>query len=65
MDMMSIVTVHSAVADDAARLPGSRHLPHRSPAGAGAMSVAPSRAEIYRSPNPSTPPRNPTKVVQL
>lgn len=65
MDTMSIVTAHSALAGGAARLPGSRHLPHRSPAGAGAMSVALSRTEITIRQTPSTPPRNPTKVVQL
>ena len=49
MDTMSIVTAHSALAGDAARLPGSRH---RSPAGAGAMNVALSRADIADQPNP-------------
>ena len=52
MDTMSIVTAHPALAGDAARLPGSRHLPHRSPAGAGAMSIALSRADITNQPNP-------------
>ena len=52
MDTMSIAPAHPALADDAARLPGSRHLPHRSPAGAGAMSVALSRADITNQPNP-------------
>ena len=51
MDTMSIVTAHPALAGDAARLPGSRHLPHGSPAGAGAMSVALSRADIANQPN--------------
>lgn len=31
MDTMSIVTAHPALADGAARLPGSRHLPNESP----------------------------------
>jgi hypothetical protein len=31
VDSMSIVTAHPVLADDAARLPGSRHLPHRPP----------------------------------
>lgn len=51
MDTMSIVTAHPALADGAARLPGSRHLPHGSPAGAGAMSTARSRAEIVNQPD--------------
>ena len=52
MDTMSIVTAHPALADGAARLPGSRHLPHYSPAGAGATSIALSRADITNQPNP-------------
>lgn len=52
MDTMSIVTAHPALADGAARSPGSRHVPHRSPARAGAMSVALSRADITNQPNP-------------
>ncbi|MDH6261606.1 hypothetical protein M2427_005555 [Bradyrhizobium sp. BR13661] len=55
MDTMSIVTAHPALADGAARLPGSRHLPHGSPAGAGATSTARSRAAIVNQPNPLGP----------
>lgn len=50
MDTMSIVTAYPALAGDTARSPGSRHLPHRSPAGAGAMSVAQSRAANVHQP---------------
>ena len=50
MDTMSIVTAHPALADGAARLPGSRHLPHGSPAEAGAMSAL-SRAASANQPN--------------
>ena len=51
MDMMSIDTAHPALADGAARLPGSRPLPYESAARAGAMSIALSRAEIANQPN--------------
>lgn len=50
MDTMSIVTAHPALADGAARLPGSRHLPNESPAGAGAMSTTLSRAANAHQP---------------
>jgi hypothetical protein len=40
------------LAGDAARLPGSRHLPHRYPAEASAMSIALSRADVTNQPNP-------------
>ncbi len=49
MDTMSIVTAHSALAGDAARLPGSRH---GAAAGARAMNVALSRADMTNQPNP-------------
>lgn len=52
MDTMSIATAHPALADDAARLPASRHLPHRPLAGAGVMSVALFLADITIRPNP-------------
>ena len=52
MDTMSNISAHPALADGAARLPGSRHLPHYSPAGAGATSIALSRADITNQPNP-------------
>jgi hypothetical protein len=42
----------SGIADGAARLPGSRHLPRFVSTGGGAMSVAPSQAEIANHPNP-------------
>jgi len=51
MDTTSIVTAHPALADGAARLPGSRHLPHGSPAGVGAMSTSLSRAETANQPS--------------
>jgi hypothetical protein len=51
MDTMSIATAHPALADGAARLPGSRHLPSGSPTGAGAMGIAPSRSASANQPN--------------
>ena len=50
MDTMSIAPAHPALTDGASRLPGSRHLPHGSPAGAGAMSARP-RAASANQPN--------------
>jgi hypothetical protein len=52
MDTMSIVTAHPALAGRRGPIAGSRHLPHRCPASAGAMRVALSRAEITNQPNP-------------
>lgn len=59
MDTMSIVTAHPALAGEAARSPGSRHSPHGSPAGVGAMSVARSRADITNQLNSLYPARQP------
>jgi hypothetical protein len=52
MDTVSIVIAHPALAGRRGPIAGSRHLPHRSPAAAGAMRVALSRAEITSQPNP-------------